>query len=68
MRYNQKRAKRQVKGHSFGVLPLIFANLGHLERYTPQKTCIFGGFSREKGISFLKKGMRAGTAHNKWLQ
>ena len=34
----------------------MFPNLGHLERYTPLIACVFGVFSREKGISFLEKG------------
>ena len=42
----KKGQENPVKVHNFGFLPLLFANLGYLECYTP----IFGGFSREKGI------------------
>ena len=28
----KKGQESPVKGHTFGFLPLIFANLGHLER------------------------------------
>ena len=56
----KKGQESPVKEHSFGFLPLIFANLEHLERQTPLNGMCFGGFSREKGISFLKKGTACG--------
>ena len=31
----KKEQESPVKGHNFGFLPLIFANLGNLECYTP---------------------------------
>ena len=41
MQYNQKGQESIVKGHNFGFLLPIFANLGHLGRYTPSKRHIF---------------------------
>ena len=32
----KKGGKSSVKGNTYGFLPLIFPNLGHLETYTPK--------------------------------
>ena len=56
MQYNQKRQDCSVKEHNCGILP----NLEYLECHTPLTACVFGGFSREKGILFIKKGIACG--------
>ena len=40
----KKGQESPVKGHSFGFAPLIFANLGHLECYTPLNGMYFWRF------------------------
>ena len=54
-----------VKRHS---LEIIFANLGHLERYTPPKRHVFFEVLIEKTFRFSKRALRAGTARIKWLK
>ena len=53
------------KGHNLGFL-LIFANLGHLECYTPPKGHVFlEVLVEKKAFRFSKRALRAGTACNK---
>ena len=65
----KKGQESLVKGHSFGFLPLIFANLGHLERYTPSKWYVFlEVLVEKKAFCFSKRALCASTACNKWLK
>ena len=43
----KKGQESLVKGYGCGLLLLIFPNLGHLERYTPEMASVFGIFSGE---------------------
>ena len=42
-----KVQERPVKGYNYEFLPLIFQNLGNLERYIPLNNMFFGAFSRK---------------------
>ena len=58
MRYNEKRAAKSKKRAQLWFFPLIFANLGHLECYTPLTVCGFEGFNRKYGNVILKKWLK----------
>ena len=40
----KKEEESSAKGHMCGFLPLVFPNLGHLERYTPLDGMCFCSF------------------------
>ena len=62
MRYDKKNGQESpVKGHNCGFLPLIFPNLGHLERCNPL-------IVENKAFDLSKKALRAVTARNEWLK
>ena len=42
--YPKKGQESPVEGHNRGFLPLIFPNLGQLERYTPLSGMCFWSF------------------------
>ena len=44
MWYNQERARMLSKRVYLCILPLIFPNLGHLERYNPLNNMCFWSF------------------------
>ena len=51
------------------IFPLIFANIEHLECYTPPKRYVVLKVLTENTIMyFSKRALRAGTARNKWLK
>ena len=65
----KKGQESLVKGHSFGFLPFIFANLGHLECYIPSKWYVFlEVLVEKKAFRFSKRALRVSTACNKWLK
>ena len=66
---SQKRARKSsIRAHC-GFSPLIFLNLGHLERYIPKKRHEFLRFSVEKkAYHFSKRALRVSTTRNNWLK
>ena len=63
MQYNQKRARKFSKRAYLWIFQPNFSKFKAFIMLHPPKV-----FSREKGISFLKKALHEDNAHNNWLK
>ena len=67
--YNQRKARKPIKGQNCRFLLLISANLGDLEHCTSPKWHVFLEVLVENKKFYLsKRALGASTAPNKWLK